>query len=167
MCYSAFAVEAAATSDECLGHVWEKEVVVYVSCEEDTFNYEMNPNYRYTFVWEVPTKTRAVCYNCGRSTMSLVKEKEQTDSDGKMCPVAPAALYSDIFNQWYTYTLEKCTSCGYKGEEYDPVRSYTSRCYNDDNPSENGEWEVRAEYTMANGYNPLQSLNWWLYYSYD
>lgn len=159
------AAELHASHDDYSTKIWEKEIIVEVTCEEDTYTYPMNPNYRYTFIWVSPSKTRAVCWSCGRSTMGISNVKRQYDSDGKPCPIAPAGLYSDIFNEWHTYTCEKCTSCGAQGEylnSSNPVVSYTARCYNDDNPSENGEWEVKAEYTMANGYNPHQCLSWWL-----
>lgn len=142
---------------------WEKEVIVEVANEEETLNYPMNPKYRYTFVWYTPSKSRAVCYSCGASAMGTVTRKSEWGIDDKECALAwGAGLYNDLFFTWYHYQRERCTSCGYSSEEWLDRISYTAECRNGDNPP-SGQWEVREEYTPKAGYDPHQSLRWWLY----
>lgn len=148
---------------------WEKEVTVELNGEE-VYTYPKNPNYRYTFIWTTPSKARAVCYMCGMSAMSTVNRMSQYSCIDRACPIALAGLYNDYYNTWHTRTYERCTACGYESEGFNLRVTYTSFCRNGDNRIENGEeveWEVREEYTMANGYDLHQSLRWWLYYSYE
>lgn len=144
-------------------YTWEKEIVVEVNNEAETFTYPKNPNYRYIFVWFTPSQTRAVCYNCGVSAMGTVTRKVQWGLDYLECPLAwGAGMSNDFFSTYHHYTRERCTACGYQSQEWLDRLSYTAWCSNEDNPII-GEWEVREEYTPAAGYNPHQSLRWWLY----
>ena len=99
---------------------------------------------------------------CGGYGMSTVTRKSQYGCTPKDCPTIGAALNTDLFSEWRHYTRERCISCGYSSEEWLSQTTYTAWCAYDDNPID-GEWVVRMEYTMANGYNPHQSLRWWLY----
>lgn len=171
-------VFASETMDTCAEHIHytgelfeandleytqKEELVIEVASEAETFTYPIDPNYRYTFVWSTPSLARAVCYNCGKSTMSTVTRKSEWGTDYLQCPLSyGAGLENDYFTTWYHYMRERCTACGYNSEEWFDRKSYTAICSNYD-PMYTQVWEVREEYTMAAGYDPHQSLRWWLY----
>lgn len=143
---------------------YEKTIIYYVDCEEDSYSVEIDPelNIRYIFEWETPSKARAVCYNCGKSTMSTVTRKILYAYYDKTCPLTYGpGLYNDLFFEYHHYAHERCTACGYQGEEWLDRKSYTATCGNVD-PMNEQVWEVRMEYTQAAGYDPHQSLSWWL-----
>lgn len=143
--------------------VWEDELIVEVESEEEFFEYEKNPNYKYTFIITTSSKARAICYNCGRPNMSTVTTREQYNAQAKVCPTMQWG--NDIFSTWKDYTYERCTACSYKSESWESQTTYTATCLNGDAYWNGGDWPVKYEYTQAAGYNLHQSLRWWTQYS--
>ena len=140
----------------------KEELVIEVENEIETFSYPKNPNYRYTFIWTTPSLSRAVCYECGRSTMSTVNRKSQYAYDCLECPLAYGpGLQNDDFITWDYYKRERCTACGYQSAEWYDRRSYTAICNNGD-PMYSPEWSMLENYDPTRD-DPHQNLNWWLY----
>lgn len=160
----AFAAEVTnanpASYNESQQTIWEKEVVVEVSSEEEFLRYPKNPNFRYTFIFTSPSSTRAVCYMCGRPNMSTMTYKDQASGLSKACPT-DGGWGTDMFYSWNNYTYERCTACGYKGSEWLSQVTYTAQCRNGDSSWDGEDWVVRYEYTQSNGYNLHQSLRYW------
>lgn len=150
---------------------WEKEIIIYIDNEDELFKFEFNPNYRYIYQWESPSLTRAVCYNCGKSTMSTVTELAQWGCDYKDCPLSfGTGLENDYYNEWFYKKYERCTSCGFSGrddsnlwwEENSNNRVFTSVCSNGDNPGNGAEWQVlTASQFDINQHNIHQYKPWW------
>ncbi len=139
-----------------------EELIIEVENEAETYTYPKDPNYRYTFIWITPSLSRAICYECGRSTMSTVTRKSQYGGDYLECPLAyGAGLANDMFCTWDYYKRERCTSCGYQSAEWYDRRSYTAICSNGD-PMYSPEWTMAENYS-PNLHDPHQNLNWWLY----
>lgn len=167
MCLSATPAQACAVTStvpscdapaECLAL---PEMIVEVESEEDIHSYPKNPNYRYTFIWVTPSNTRAVCYNCGKATMSVVNRKSQYGSDYKQCPLSfGAGLSNDDFYTWDHYSYERCTACGYRSEEWYVRRSYSVYC-NNYAPGSQIEWQIVDNYVYG-VHDIHQDLSWWL-----
>lgn len=141
---------------------WEKEIIIYVNGVEDTYNIDLNPNYRYIFQWEEPSLARAVCYNCGKSSMtSVITSLVQWGIDDKLCPVAGGAgRNNDLFETWRQFAKEKCSSCGYVSSEFPNGDSYRAVCTDGWNPYP-GYWVPEAQKTMSKGYDAHEVLSWW------
>lgn len=152
-----------SNSDEKKNWNWEKEVFIEVANEEEALSYPRNPNYKYNFIYTSPLLTRAICHMCGGYGMGLVTRRSEYGNTPKDCPLFGAGLDTDFFYTWYHYSRERCTSCGYSSEEWLASITYSASCNNGDNPGNGLDWEVREEYTAAKGYDPHQSLHWWLY----
>lgn len=141
---------------------FEKEFIIYVNGVEDTYNIDLNPNYRYIFQWEEPSLARAVCYNCGNSSMtSVITSLVQWGIDDKLCPVAGGAgRNNDLFETWRQFAKEKCSSCGYVSSEFPNGDSYRAVCTDGWNPYP-GYWVPEAQKTMSKGYDAHEVLSWW------
>ena len=141
---------------------FEKEFIIYVNGVEDTYNINLNPNYRYIFQWEEQSLARAVCYNCGKSSMtSVITRLVLWGVDDKLCLVAGGAgRNNDTFETWREYAKEKCSACGYVSSEYQNGESYRAVCTDGWNPYP-GYWVPEAHKTMSKGYDAHEVLSWW------
>lgn len=133
--------------------VFEKEVTIEVNNEEEFLGYTLNPNYKYTFIIQSPQAPRAVCYMCGRSTMGVVKIKDQGTTYTVGCPWNQ--LQPDVFITWFNYEAERCTACGYQSSPWRVVDTYTAEHGRD-------VYEVRVEWTREGGYDLHNVYDYWM-----
>lgn len=149
-------------SDEYVVLSDKPQITVEVSSEEEMENYPRDPQYRYKFIIPEPVKARAVCYMCGKSTMSTAKVKEEQISIvARCCPLNQWGVL-DHFITDDNYRVERCTSCGYEAKIEELGYTYRAICRNTDIPDEQ-EWEVREEWHMSDGYDIHQVYDYWVY----
>lgn len=134
---------------------FEKEITVEVSSEEEFLNYPKNPNYKYTFLFPVDERTKAICYNCGLPYLGLGTVREQSTTVTVGCPTNQ--LSPDIFMTWNNWHAERCTACGMQNRISQLEDTYSSRCYDTGQ-----EWEVKKSYTLAGGYEIHQVYDYWI-----
>ena len=141
---------------------WEKEIMVYIDSEDDLFKLNHNPNYRYIYHYEKPSLKRAVCYNCGKSTMSTVTDTSQWGHDNKECPMTGAyVMEGDLYYTWRNTTYERCTACNYKSASWH-TWTYTVKCSNGAGPPASEHFTVLEKEAFFRGnYDVHQYKPWW------
>lgn len=133
----------------------EKEVVIEIEKEEDFFQYPCDPNYKYTFIWQLPQKARTICYKCGKPYLGLAQIREQSTTYTVGCP--DNGLSPDVFSTWNNYSVERCTYCHMQNIISKLPDTYSAYC------TEMGDtWEVRKEWTLANGHQLHECYDYWI-----
>lgn len=141
---------------------WKKEILVYIDSEDDLFKLNHNPDYRYIYHYEKPSLKRAVCYNCGRSTMSTVTNTSQWGIDNKECPMNGGAMMNgDLYYTWRNTMYERCTACNYKSSNWH-TWTYTVECGNEAVPPTGKQFTVLEKDVFLRGnYDIHQYKPWW------
>lgn len=137
-------------------------VVKFVESIDDVV-FDTEEESRFFYVFDSFQPLRAICYECGSPNMGLGSGVSNSMNQPHTCPTSPMGW--DIFKTYDHYSFEYCAACGYVSDSWVSYRTYAAECRTGNTPSDGEDWEVRYEYTQANGYDLHQSLRYWLYES--